>query len=833
MQLKQYQAKTLEQLRKYLLAIKEARAKQAQAAALGIDFEWDKQAWKAVRNSPYTPHANGLGQPLPYVCLKVPTGGGKTLVAIKSLDAINSLYRGAQTGLALWIVPSTQIYNQTYRAFRDRAHPYRQELDMASGGRTLILEKDQVFSPEDVQANLCVLLLMLPSANRQNKETLKIFQDRGGFEAFFPPEDQPQAHAALLEGLPNLDAYGADAGVFSRLVKTSLGNTLRRLNPVIVLDEGHKAYGEIAQDTLRGFNPSFVLELSATPPAGSNVLVSISGQEVLRAGMIKLPINVGMKVSADWRNALRAAHDKRVELEQLAQTHREMVGDTIRPMCLIQVERTGEKQRIPRFVHAEDARDYLITQCNVPPEHIAVKSSERDEIENIDLLDADCPVRYIITKQALQEGWDCPFAYVLATLVNTQAPVSMTQLVGRVLRQPYARKTNVPALDESYVFFCKDRTGDLLRRVHASLHDEGLDDVQGGIRIYEDGPGQQAEMMDVSIRPQFSDYAGKVYFPCFVVSDTPGHFREIGYEMDILSRINFEKIDLGLFDTLELNPTETGDSTFRVGLEGPESPIHVTSAADLPLDLTLVTRQILDVVPNPWVAYAIAREAINRLRRRYSEDSIRRDLGYLIEELRKALVAGKNNQARDIFVELLNSEQLHFWLISGCAGNAVPDRIRAHAGRKLRYPQTDELPQRSLFDYVEEEFNETETAVALYLDGQRNLLAWFRNMVKTGYSVQGWQQGRVYPDFFAFLSELDPAGLRRLSSVRVLETKGLHLKNNEDTTYKQELFNLCNKYSEPKPWDEIAQQFADHTIKFHVIFEDEWQRVLNAMLSSP
>ena len=87
---------------------------------------------------------------------------------------------------------------------------------------------------------------------------------------------------------------------------------------------------------------------------------------------------------------------------------------------------------------------------------MAVKSAEIDELKDFDdmggLMVRDCPMRYIITKQALQEGWDCSFAYVLTILTNPHSKTAMTQLVGRILRQPYARKTHVPALDESYVY---------------------------------------------------------------------------------------------------------------------------------------------------------------------------------------------------------------------------------------------------------------------------------------------------------------------------------------------------------------------------------------------
>lgn len=828
MKLKDYQSETLNLFNQYLLALSENREKAKQVAALGLNISvaWDALAWQDVRGEArYLARKNGNGEPLPNICFKIPTGGGKTLLAIKSLDAISSQHLRRKTGLTLWIVPNDAIYRQTLRALKDRSHPYRQELEMAAAGNIKVLEKGDLFSPEDVQAQMVILLLMLPSANRENRETLKIFQDRGGFEAFFPAEDDYQAHRKLATQIKNLDMFGSAEGeipLMGGIVKTSLGNTLRLLNPVIVLDEGHKAYSETAQETLRGFNPSLILELSATPTIESNILINISGQALLREGMIKLPINIHSFSSADWHDALRGAHLKREELEKIAGEHYEQTGEYIRPICLIQVERTGEKQRLPKFVHAEDARDYLIQKCNVLPEQIAVKSSEKDEIEDIDLLDPECPILYIITKQALQEGWDCPFAYVLATLVQAKAPVSMTQLVGRILRQPGARKTGIPALDECYVFFCKDSTGELVRRVYQSLKQEGLDDVPGGVNYFTNVSA--TEMQELPIRPDYASHARKVYLPCFVVPDefNPGQFREVGYESDILSRVKFEKINIDLFDTLELNQAETGNTSIAIGLEGTESAVTVTKAVDLPLDLVFITKQLIDIVPNPWVAYGIAKDAITRLRKRFDDQIIRRDLGFIISELKKLMVKGRDDQAQKAFIQLLETKQLHFWLISGIAGNAIPDRIRAHAGRRLRYPDTDKEPQRSLFDYANEEFNQDEAAVALYLDRQQWVLGWFRNMVKTGYSVQGWQPGRVYPDFIAL------TGRQRLEKVRVLEIKGVHLKN-ENTDYKKDLFQTCNQYGQDELWDEVAQEFAGHTIDFQVVFTDEWERVLNAM----
>ena len=133
------------------------------------------------------------------------------------------------------------------------------------------------------------------------------------------------------------------------------------------------------------------------------------------------------------------------------------------------MERTGKDQRKGIFIHSEDVKEFLMVQCGIPENQIAIKSSSTDDIEGIDLFAEECPIRYIITKQALQEGWDCSFAYILTVLTNPESQLSMTQLVGRILRQPRARKTKIKDLDESYVFCFRPRATDLCNKSSEDL----------------------------------------------------------------------------------------------------------------------------------------------------------------------------------------------------------------------------------------------------------------------------------------------------------------------------------------------------------------------------
>lgn len=394
-------------------------------------------------------------------------------------------------GLVLWVVPSDQIYKDTLTALRDRRHFYRASLEFGLSRRVEVWEKHEVarLAPAQLQRNLNILILKLASTNRETREQLKFFRDSGGnIVQHFPPEDEPEQNKTLKARIPNLDMLAEDNARGEYLVKTSLANLVRICEPAVILDEGHKATSGLARKTVEEFNASIVVELSATPPKEANVLVRVPGKELLDEQMIKLPLNVANSNQRSWRECLTQARDKRDELSQLAAKHFKTSGTLIRPIVLVQVERTGKDQRDAGFVHSEDVKAHLL-RLGLHESAIAIKTSETDDIEGIDLLADGCPVEWIITKFALQEGWDCPFAYVLVSLNNTGSKQSMTQLVGRVLRQPHAEQTSFSKLNESYVYCLRRKAADISREVKKALEQEG----------YE---GDAASVVDRAATPQ-------------------------------------------------------------------------------------------------------------------------------------------------------------------------------------------------------------------------------------------------------------------------------------------------------------------------------------------
>ena len=370
-QLKKFQTESLAQLDLYLgelsrlksesdaalTAMTQFKAMESMAAVMQEAADFPKRAWDALRKSqalpaafagqPHSSRWDGAARAIPNICLKVPTGGGKTLMAAASIGKVFNAYLNRHTGLVLWVVPNEAIYRQTLKTLKNRDHPYHQMLNVAGAGRVKILEKDSPLTRLDVESHLCVMLLMLASASRQSKETLRFFRDRGNVLGYTPLEDDIEAHWQLLHQVPNLDAYApwgasqAEArATKGSIVKSSLGNVMRLLRPMVVIDEGHHAYTETALTTIDGFNPCFMLELSATPRvssdkgSGSNILVDVRGTDLDEAEMIKLPIHVAMRGWPDWQSCMASSMQTLDQLQAEATAFQAETNRYIRPICL-------------------------------------------------------------------------------------------------------------------------------------------------------------------------------------------------------------------------------------------------------------------------------------------------------------------------------------------------------------------------------------------------------------------------------------------------------------------------------------------------------------------
>jgi type III restriction enzyme len=877
MELKEYQQGVLSKLDRYLTVL----AEQQEQAEDFVEFQKNKgktatlsdycrETWDQLNSErllPYLYHGDqpvvaphlsrhdALGLSIPNICFKVPTGGGKTLLATAAVERVQTDHFKRQLGLVLWVVPSEAIYRQTWKQLANREHPYRQMLERASGGRVKLLEKSDAFTRRDVEGQLCVMLLMLPSAARKSKETLRLFRDSGRFTSFFPIEDDSEANRALLDKVPNLDQndladFGFAEGMLpdSVSIKQSLGNVLRLVRPVVVIDEGHKAYSDTARDTIAGFNPRFILELSATPNTNgkhqSNVLVNVPGSDLKDEEMIKLPINVINEGKGGWKHTLTLAHAKQQELEQAALAFQNETGRYIRPIVLVRVERTGKEQRDAGLVHAEDAREYLRDQLGVKEEHIRLKTSSNDELADEDLLSPTSSVRFIITKDALREGWDCPFAYALAVLSRTTATTALTQMIGRVLRQPHAKATGVSALDECYVFtFDQDVTA-AINGVRKGLEDEGMADLASSVTSVDPGTGKARNMRRETIQRR-NEFAGlpPIFLPRVLHQDanSPDGYRPLDYERDVLGALDWEALqflgaDKATMDTDKLERTvarvtidrdakEAGQTSFALEQEA------VYSVPEEGLDRPYLVRQLLDVVPNPWQGMRLLEETLTALRDRdVTEAQIYANRLDLIQTMKVDLRAQVNAMAENLFRDKLDSGEISLRLVSSndpALNWKIAETLEINVSDvdPLLYRKNGDPLEKSLFEKVyQSELNDLEKSTAWYLDESQCIYWWHRIAVnQRSYGLQGWQRHRVYPDLLACVHGVENGKFR----FSVLETKGDHLKGNDDTEYKQKLFDLFTRYADvTAAIGQLELEGQDEPLSFRMVMEKDWKETL-------
>jgi len=849
MQLKRYQERVIRETRIFLDSLAAHQASGNRHASLDA---WDDAARQFELPGRYQPRRNGFNKDLPTFCVRVPTGGGKTLLATQILGLIYKTILKSRngTGLVLWVVPSDQIYRDTLRRLRDRRDFYRESLEFAVSRRIEVWEKHEIFriTPCQARNSLNILILKLASTNRESREQLKFFRDSGGnIVRHFPPEDAPELHKDLKGRITNLDMLAEDEARGEFLIKTSLGNLVRLYEPAVILDEGHKATSRLARETVEGFNASVVVELSATPPKEANVLVHVTGRELLDEHMIKLPINISNSNQKSWRDCLTQARDKQEALTRSAALHYKQSSRLIRPIVLVQVERTGKDQRDAGLVHSEDVKEHLMRRLGVPETAIAIKTSEKDDIEGVDLLGEGCPVEWIITKAALQEGWDCPFAYILVSLNNSGSRQSMTQLVGRVLRQPYIEKTQFDDLNESYVYCLRKRASDITGEVKKALEQEGYEGDSLSVIDRSEAGGKPAEKKYSHIREEFQRYyrkfEGKVYLPRFAVK-VGRTYEPLDYYRHLLSGVDVRSFD---YDAVNWDMAEAlakaQDTFYRMTLDqdelervgGHESQLFETDEQ--------VSAWLVASLPFDHFSQKQLRSVVNRVKSHLytSNPGLAGRLGLVKFVVREKIVGlverGTDKQTQAAFEQLFESKRLCFALDCVEARLEIPPVVEFPSERRLVHDDGEQI-QQSLFDYVPDAFNDYEKAVALYLDKCPQILWWYRNLVgPEHFSIQGYRRNKIYPDFI--VQEASPNGRKKrpVASVLVLESKGKQLKGNEDTNYKRSVAEFFGKVGRKVPWQKLAEDFGDQTFRVQVIDEGEysdldWRDQLNEILSA-
>ncbi|WP_376100955.1 hypothetical protein ACE7GA_26835 (plasmid) [Roseomonas sp. CCTCC AB2023176] len=416
---------------------------------------------------------------------------------------------------------------------------------------------------------------------------------------------------------------------------------------------------------------------------------------------------------------------------------------------------------------------------------IAEKTAVTDELAGRDLMDPSNPVRVIITKQALQEGWDCPFAYVLCCLAANRNRAALTQLVGRILRQPGAKRTRVASLDRCYVVTHRAETAEVAKAIRDGLERDGMGDLTDALR--ERAPGGTVGPRMLPRRPAYRD---PIYLPQIVWNGEGGP-RPLDYDADVLAPLDFRGVDLtariAAFPLDGSHIARTGRVAIGLDAEGHALVGAETAVSGVAahFDVVVATRALADLVPNAFVAHRLVtgfRDGL--LARGATPDLLGRLSGFLQAELRDWLRAAGDALAEARFRTLLADGTIECRLRADGLDWRMPDEIAtAHAdgARTLRHPDDCPLARDLFTPTYEADFNDEERKVALFLDDRATLDWWHRSVARAagGYAIQGWRRQRIWPDF---LFRHRPDGE---AEIVAMETKGTHLSGNDDTAYKK------------------------------------------------
>ncbi|WP_263367954.1 DEAD/DEAH box helicase [Edaphobacter bradus] len=498
-QLKDFQTATLNKLREYLGAVR--LSNDPEQAFLKI----------ARTENGATPRYNKIAglESIPYVCLRLPTGGGKTIVGAYAIRVAAESYIEKDFPVVLWLVPSNTIRLQTADALKNTSHPYRMALDEAFDGRVRVFDISEIenIRPADIAQSVCVVVATIQTLRVEQTAGRDVYAHKEALEGHFT------SAALATPGLEKIEGGNQNAGK----VKYSFANLLKVHRPLIIMDEAHNARTPLTFDTLQRLSPCCIVELTATPSThpqnGSNVLHRVSAAQLKAEAMIKLPIALTVH-DAGWQQAIGDALRTRKRLATLAAGE----PDYIRPILLIQAESRDKPANV------DAVKQHLLESEQIPAESIAVATGDQRELDQINLFAQTCPIEVVITVQALKEGWDCSFAYVFCSTANISNSRDVEQLLGRVLRMPYARRRKALELNKAYAHVASAHFGEAAKNLKDSLIDMGFEAAEAPqlIETYQPSDSLFTPIFVVEKAPDLSGLSAEEQQAVVVITNESG-----------------------------------------------------------------------------------------------------------------------------------------------------------------------------------------------------------------------------------------------------------------------------------------------------------------------
>lgn len=601
MELKPYQNKVIQDLEHFLTYVEK---EESVANAFN-------QYWEDKLGMPYTPQIDGSFEGMkPYkdnirgaihIAIKVPTAGGKTFIACNAIHKINKHFNQGNPKAVVWLVPWSNLLQQTVKNLSTATHPYRQKLNSLFGNRVEVYEKEQLlqganFNPTSVTEQLNIFVFNFSSLRikSRKKDDRKVFQENGALESF--------RNTIIDQDLviPDTD-------------DTALINVIRSLNPIVVVDESHNAESDLSVEMLNNLNPSLVLDLTATPKENSNIISFVNAIALKKENMVKLPVVVYNHHKRE--EVITSALHLQRQLELIAKEEEKESGKYIRPIILFQAQSNIKGKDNTTFQKIKEK----LVKLKIPEEQIKIKTSGIDELKGVDLKSKECPVKYIITVNALKEGWDCPNAYILASLADKSSAVEVEQILGRVLRQPYVVKHKNILLNMSFVLTASTKFKETLDSIVKGLQESGFskDDYYAEDQVIEEDNLSSNDILQQDLfEPKKSS-----------ISDEPRSDEEFE-----IADINFNpNEDVTLESLKEKNPL-ISQLTDKAEIEG-EAFEQKVNGLDLDDDNSIFT-DVMKIQPTSYAIVTQFKDVAGRIKLPQFFKVVEDDLGSsLFEEL--------------------------------------------------------------------------------------------------------------------------------------------------------------------------------------------------------
>ena len=436
-------------------------------------------------------------------------------------------------------------------------------------------------------------------------------------------------------------------------------------------------------------------------------------------------------------------------------------------------------------VTVEQVKERLL-KLKISEDEIAIKTSDKNELEGMNLFSPKCKIRYIITVNALAEGWDCSFAYVLISLANIGAKIAVEQIIGRIIRMPYAKRKEVEDLNRCFVFASARNFNEAATQIISGLESNGY---------------SKADLLNSTDKdqkdPQVSERTVKKNFAVPMISFDG---EQMAFEDLIGESFKLSKQDVEFdFDIHYDNDGRAvidiqGDHWTRGQQQSLNLIYKIKNSSEKELAKWLDKKLRFTILEQSDKVKFIEKALDHQLKTRsLTELSINRYV--LLDKLNAVISDILENYAKKIFEASIKNKKITVKPFEPFPATIIVDQEIPQEFNKNYYQKIEKLNKEEL-NFVER----------LDLDALPNIEFWVRNREKKDpFYLQGWKRNKFYPDFIAQTKN---------GNILALEWKGGDRVSNEDTEYKTWLGNAWASLGKGK-------------LHFFLIYNDNIERVLN------